>query len=139
MNKVNLTGRLTDDIEVKKTAQNKSIANFSIAVDRAKKDTTGNKITDFIRVHAWENKADFLASYTQKGSLIGVSGRIETSKYQNQQGVNVTDTYIVAEQVEILKQPENRNNQSPKTNFRPSDVNDFPDSVDIRPEELPFY
>lgn len=104
MNKVILTGRLTADIELRKTSSNKSVAKFSIAVDKGK-DANGNRQCDFMRVVAWESKADFLNSYARKGTLIGVVGRIETSKYTGKDGIDRTEVYVRAEAVEILRQP----------------------------------
>lgn len=103
MNKVVLTGRITKDLELRKTQSNKSVLKFTIAVKKDRKNENGEYLADFINVICWEQKADYLSSYSGKGSLIGVVGRIENDSYTNRDGQKVYQTYIVAEQVEILE------------------------------------
>lgn len=103
MNKVVLTGRITKDLELRKTQSNKSVLKFTIAVKKDRKNENGEYLADFINAICWEQKADYLNSYSGKGSLIGVVGRIENDSYTNRDGQKVYQTYIVAEQVEILE------------------------------------
>ena len=63
-----LYGRLTRNIELKYTAQNKAVARFSIAVNR--KYTNGEKKTDFFNISSFGKKAETLAQYFHKGSRI---------------------------------------------------------------------
>ena len=105
MNKVILTGRLTADIELRKTQLNKSVTEFNLAVDRDRKDSSGNRQSDFISVVVWEGSADFLAQYAKKGTLIAVIGRLETSKYTAKDGTNRKKDFVTAERVEIMRQP----------------------------------
>lgn len=102
MNKVILTGRITKDLELRKTQSNKSVIKFTIAVRKERKNENGEYGADFINVICWEQKAEYLNSYSGKGSLIGVIGRIENDSYTNKDGQKVYQTYIVAEAVEIL-------------------------------------
>ena len=127
INNITIVGRITDSIELRKTKTNKSVTKFSIAVDRDRKDEMGNKITDFVRIVAWESKADFLANYAGKGTLVGITGRVETNKYLNQQGVNVTEVYIRCNTVEILKQPQQATTSQAVTKITKDDFNDFPE------------
>lgn len=78
INKVILTGRLTKDVEVRKTQSGHSVAQFNIAVDRNTKEGG----TDFIRCTAWRHDADFLANYGDKGRMIAISGHIRTGQYE---------------------------------------------------------
>ena len=82
MNQVTLVGNLTQDIEVKKTANGKSYVQFSVAVDDGK-DSKGQKKTQFIRCVAWEKTADAMGTYCKKGNRIGVIGRIVNSSYED--------------------------------------------------------
>lgn len=102
MNKVNLTGRIANDLDMRMTQSGKAVLSFNIAVKKETKDENGNYQADFFRITAWEQCAKFLEKYAQKGTLIGVSGKLETNSYTNKYGNNVTDTYIKADQVEIL-------------------------------------
>ena len=131
MNNVNLTGRIANNLDLRKTNSNKSVLELSIAVSRDRKDQNGNYPVDFLRVYCWEQKAEFLSKYAQKGTLIGVSGRIETSSYQDKNGNRVYQTYITATNVEILKQPESKEQpkEQPQNNVQPEQVPTTNDNV----------
>lgn len=105
MNKVSLTGRIANDLDLRKTKSNLSILSLNLAVRSNRKDDKGEYKTDFIRVRVWQQSAEYLNSYAGKGVLIGVSGRIETDSYEKN-GTTVYETYVVAEQVEILNKPD---------------------------------
>lgn len=134
MNKVSLTGRIANDIDLRKTQQGKSVLDISLAVQRERKGPDGKYPVDFIRVNAWEQRAEFLANYAHKGTMIGVTGRIETGSFTNQNGQKVNTTSIQAESVEILAQPQKEDNSKMAGSRADSGK-----SVDIGPDELPFY
>lgn len=130
MNKAQLIGRISNDLEIRKTNSNKSILDINLAVKRDKEKT------DFIRVVCWEQRADYLNSYAKKGTLIAVVGRIETNTYEKN-GNKVYTTYITAEQVEILNQPKDKQVDEDTSKFggsRSEAVNSI-----IEPQDLPFY
>lgn len=101
MNKVELTGRIANDLEIRKTQTNKSVLNFSLAVDRGYKKEDGTKAVDFIKIQVWDQKAEYLMNYAEKGSLVGVVGNLRVDTYQRE-GQMVTYYFINAEQVEIF-------------------------------------
>ena len=98
-----LTGRLTKTVDLRYTSNGTAYASFTLAVDRNFKDATGNKQTDFINCVAWKKTAEILANYTQKGSLVGVEGRIQTRSYDNQQGQKVYVTEVLTENLTFLE------------------------------------
>ncbi|WP_276924246.1 single-stranded DNA-binding protein [Faecalibaculum rodentium] len=79
MNITNLTGRLTKDIELRTTQSGKTVANFTLAVNRRFK-SHGQPDADFFRCQAWGKTAEVLHQYTHKGSQIGVTGRLQNRK-----------------------------------------------------------
>lgn len=95
MNITAISGRLTADVEVRKTQSGLSVASFTVAVQRDK-DTT-----DFINCVAWRQSADFLGQYSHKGDMVGVMGRITTRNYERD-GQKVYVTEVIADRVEIL-------------------------------------
>ena len=103
INNVVLTGRLTRDAELKYTGTGTAVASFTLAVDRAFKSANGEKETDFINVVAWRKTAETLATYTKKGSLIGVQGRIQTRNYENSEGKRIYVTEVVADSFTFLE------------------------------------
>ena len=102
MNKIVLTGRLTANPELRYTTSNTAVTSFTLAVDRSFKNESGNKEADFINIVAWNKKAELIHQYLKKGDLIGISGRLQVRKYQNERGENRYVTEVVADEVEFL-------------------------------------
>ena len=69
-NKVIVIGRLTATPELHKTANEKSVARATVAVNRRYKSQSGEREADFVNVVVWGRLAETLASYASKGSLI---------------------------------------------------------------------
>lgn len=103
INSVCLVGRLTSDPELKHTGNNIAVASFSLAVNRTFKDANGERETDFINCVIWRQQAENLANWVKKGALIGITGRIQTRSYENQQGQRVYVTEVVAENFQMLE------------------------------------
>lgn len=109
INNVVLTGRLTKDPELKYTANGVAVASFTVAVNRAFTNQSGEREADFINCVAWKKTAETIASYTKKGMLIGVEGRIQTRHYDNNDGQRVYVTEIVVEKFTFLESKNNAN------------------------------
>jgi len=109
LNRVILIGRLTKDIEVKKTNSGLSVTSFTVAVNR--RTSNGNE-ADFINCTAWRNTADFLGKYAAKGNLVSVEGRIQTRNYQNNEGRTVYVTEVVCDSVQLLESRSQREGSS---------------------------
>lgn len=94
MNNVNIIGRLTKDVEVRKTSTNKSVSSFSIAVDNlATKD--GEKTTSFFNCNAWNSVAETLSKYTRKGDRIAISGSLIQRNYEkNGEKISVVEINV---------------------------------------------
>ena len=95
MNVVCLLGRLTADVELKKTGSGISVTSFSLAVNRGYKNEDGSYQTDFINCVAWRQTAEFISRYFRKGQMIGLSGAIQTRQYQDNGGKNRTAFEVV--------------------------------------------
>ena len=89
INNVTLVGRLTRDPELRYTPQNQAVTTFSLAVNRQFKNANGDREADFINCVIWRQQAENLANWAKKGALIGITGRIQTRNYENQQGQRV--------------------------------------------------
>ena len=131
MNRTVLTGRLTKDVEVRKTQSGLSVASFTVAVDRRVK-TDGEKTADFIECVAWRQGADFLGTYAKKGDMVGVDGHIKTRNYDDAQGVKHYVTEIQCDNVEILSSK--RTAEQPKQEKQQEPDN----SIDISSDDLPW-
>ena len=112
INNVVLVGRMTRDAELRYTPSNVAVATFTLAVNRTFKSQNGEREADFINVVMWRQQAENLANWAKKGSLIGVTGRIQTRSYDNQQGQRVYVTEVVAENFQMLESRSAREGQS---------------------------
>ena len=99
MNKVIIMGRITRQLELRKTQNNKSVLSFSVAVDRGYNKLGEEKLTDFINVVCWGKTADFVATYFIKGQLIALEGALQTRQYQDSKGNTRYITEVVADNV----------------------------------------
>ncbi|WP_421432699.1 single-stranded DNA-binding protein [Streptococcus suis] len=131
INNVVLVGRMTRDAELRYTPSNQAVATFTLAVNRNFKNQDGEREADFINVVIWRQQAENLANWAKKGALIGVTGRVQTRSYDNQQGQRVYVTEVVAESFQLL---ESRGQQSNSQDG--SFGNSSP--MDIQDEDLPF-
>ena len=111
LNSVCLVGRLTSDAELRYTPSNVAVATFTLAVNRNRKNENGEREADFINVVIWRQQAENLANWAKKGSLIGITGRIQTRSYDNQQGQRVYVTEVVAESFQLLESRSAREGQ----------------------------
>lgn len=71
-------GRLTKDVAVDQV-NNSEVAKFTLAVKREYRNAEGSYDADFIPVEAWNNYANIAKKYLKKGTLVGVTGRLETN------------------------------------------------------------
>lgn len=150
INRVVLVGRLTKEVELRKTQSGASVVSFTVACNRRFKQE-GQPDADFINCVAWNKVADLMAQYLRKGALIGVEGRIQTRSYDGQDGKRVYVTEVVADSVQFLEpkgsttsQPSYSNTQSYQSGYTPDEPrssfeNEFAnDTLDIASDDLPF-
>ncbi len=98
-----LLGRLTKDIELKKTSTGKSYATFTLAVTRNFKNQHGEYDTDFINCRCWSNTAETVNKYVKKGDLIVVKGRLTGNRYTDTQGATKYITEVNVERISFLQ------------------------------------
>ncbi|WP_404997613.1 single-stranded DNA-binding protein [Enterococcus gallinarum] len=103
INNVVLVGRLTKDPDLKYTSNGTAVVTFTLAVNRNFTSADGTREADFINCVIWRKPAETLANYAQKGTLLGVTGRIQTRSYDNQQGQRVYVTEVVADNFQLLE------------------------------------
>lgn len=137
INNVVLVGRLTRDPELRYTPSNVAVATFSLAVNRNFKNQAGDREADFINCMIWRKPAELLSEWCKKGNLVGITGRIQTRSYENQQGQRVYVTEVVAESFQTLEKKDNSANQSSMENQMPQSFGTS-DPMDIPDDGLPF-
>lgn len=129
MNKVEITGRLTRDPEVRYTEGENAmcVARFALAVDRKVK--TENRTADFINCVAFGKSGQFVEKYFSKGMKVGIIGRLQSDSYTNKDGQKVYVTNVVCEELEFEEKKES-GGSSADDGFM-----NVPEGID---EDLPF-
>lgn len=129
INSIILTGRLTDNVEVKFTQNNKKIANFNIAVNR-RFPQPNQPQADFINCIAFGKVAEILESHTKKGSLIGVEGTLQINIYEKD-NVKHRNAQVLVSQITFLSRSENQQS----SNIQSSVPNQTQDMVNVNYQE----
>lgn len=99
MNKIELIGRLTKDLDLKYTQSQKAVLSFTVAIN---KRINGENSTDFINCVAWNNTAEFISKYFNKGQAIAVVGRLQNRSYEDNNGQKRYITEVIAEEAEFV-------------------------------------
>lgn len=107
-----ITGRLTAEPELKKTASGTSVCSFTVAVQRRFADKEGKRETDYIDCVAYRQAADFLCRNFKKGQMVGVEGEIRTRTYKDRDGNNRKVTELNAEHISFCG---NKGTSAPET------------------------
>jgi len=101
INRVILTGRLTKDVDLSFTPQGVAKAQFTLAVNRAFANQSGEREADFINIQVWRKAAENAANYLKKGSLVGIDGKLQSGSYERD-GQRIYFTNVVADSVQFL-------------------------------------
>lgn len=139
INNVVLVGRLTKDVNLRSTQNGTMVGTFILAVDRTTKDQQGNRQADFISCVIWNTKyskkAENLATYAHKGSLIGITGEIQTRNYDNKEGQRVYVTEVMCHDFKLLESRQAGNFGSQGQITAPGGQSD---TIDVSSDDLPF-
>lgn len=155
INNLTLVGRLTKDPDLKYTGNGTAVATFTLAVNRNFTNQSGEREADFINCVIWRKSAETLANYAKKGVLIGVTGRIQTRSYDNQQGQKVYVTEVIADNFQLLESKKADSSQNTQgSGVSNSQTNNYTrnlqnsnsassdqfgnSSIDISDDDLPF-
>ena len=92
-------GRLGRDPETRYTQSGKAVASFSLACSEKR---GGEESNEWVNVVAWEKLAEIAGQYLTKGSLVFISGRMQTRKWQDKEGGTRYTTEIVAREMKML-------------------------------------
>ena len=127
MNKVILIGRVTKDIELKTTQSGKSVATFTLAVNRDYKNADGKYDADFINCVAFGQQAETISKYVRKGDRFSVVGKLATRNYEKQDGSKVYVTEVNVDGFEFLESKKDKPSVDIEADdFTPTDIDDLP-------------
>jgi len=157
INRVVLVGRLTKDPELRHTASNIPVVSFTVAINRTYAKSESDQQADYIQCVAWRRQAETIHQFLNKGSLVGVEGRIQTRTYDDPNGQRKYITEVLADSVQFLE-PKSAQASRPSYDNNPAsnskspydyqtqntnDSNHYPENnddpvIDIPDDDLPF-
>lgn len=152
LNKVQIIGRITQDIELRQTPNGQSVTTLSLATNRNWTDGQGMKQeqAEFHNVVLWAKLAEIASQYLQKGKKIYIEGRLQTRSWEAQDGTKRYKTEIIGENMIMLDggggDTPGNNYVSEDSNKSGAPANDTPavkkstpkQEEEISVEDLPF-
>ena len=138
MNKVLLLGRLGKDPEVRMTAAQEPVTNFTLATSTfSTKGGDKKEYTEWHRCCCFNKAAEVAGQYLRKGSQVLVEGSLRTRKWQDKDGKDQYTTEIVVGRLTMIgKAPEGADVEMPTSAAKAPSKNDAP--FDDLEEEIPF-
>ena len=141
LNRVVIVGRLVRDPELRKTASDRSVVDFTVALDN-RTTNNGEKSTSYIPCTAWNSTAESIAKFMKKGSLVGVDGHLNQRSYTANDGRKVSVVEVIADSVQFLeKKNDSSVNSSTTSNndYNRQMPEDEPvEGIDASDDDLPF-
>lgn len=128
LNKVQLTGHLGADPEMRYTSQGSAVTSFRVASNRTWKDRDGNahEDTEWFRIVAWDKLGEICNQYLTKGTRVYVEGRLQTRKWTDQNGQDRYSTEVVAQDMIILSSRNGERSVPPESD---GSYEDYPEEV----------
>jgi len=129
MNKAMVIGNLGNDPDVRYTANQTPVATFSVATTERWKDAEGTRHehTDWHRIVAWRGLAEVCGEHLKKGDKVYIEGRIQTRKWEDQNGNTRYTTEIIARELEMIGGRRQEPAESPQEYAEPP----LPDNDDV--------
>lgn len=137
INNVVLVGRLTRDPELRRTPQGDAVTSLTLAVNRNYISQDGQQQADFIKCIVWRKLAENVEKYCSKGSLVGVTGRIQTRSYDNSQGQKTYAVEVICNSVQFLETKKKEENKNECIDLAKEFDNSL-NTYDITEEEIQF-
>ena len=143
LNNVSLSGRLGQDPELRYTQSGDAVVSLSIAVDKAKKDSSDpsgyTTKTNWIRLSAWRETAERMSKGLTKGDHIMVTGEIDVSEYVNKEGVKQTSTQVVVGWYAKLPRAVKADDGEAAPTYNRNTLRTYsPKEQSIEPDDIPF-
>lgn len=102
MNKVILAGRLVRDPKLRYTQTGKTVASFTLAVNRRFSHNNEQQTADFIPIIVWDKLAEVCSKHLFKGSQVLIEGRMQVRNYEAQDGSKRYVTEVIAQELEFM-------------------------------------
>ena len=137
VNKVTLTGRLTQDPELRYTPQGTAVTTLRLAMNRTYTTANGEKKdeTTYVNVDVWQKQAETCAEYLGKGRAVFVEGRLRTHAWETQDGQKRSALEVVASRVQFMDWPETGGAKPAETGEAPPEPQESPEPQE---DDIPF-
>ncbi|MCD8308908.1 MAG: single-stranded DNA-binding protein [Clostridia bacterium] len=139
INRVTLTGRIGNDLELRSTASGISVCAFRLAVERPKAKGADTAETDWLDLVAWRGQAEFVTKYLSKGRKICVDCSVRTRKWEDKDGNARKSVEFLVNQIVPAdsrpQQSQNQNQNGQQAYYQPQG-DDFTELADD--DTLPF-
>ena len=115
VNRVILVGNVGNDPDVKTTSNGSAVANLSVATSEAWRDKNTGEMqerTEWHRIVLFNRLAEIAQQYLRKGSKVYIEGKIQTRKWQDQNGQDRYSTEIVGNELQMLDSRESNGGQT---------------------------
>lgn len=100
LNRICIMGRITRDLELRRTQDGTAVTSFTVAVDDDfKSKATGEKKTYFLDVVAWRQAAEFVCQYLGKGRMVVVEGKLTVRDWTDKDGNKRRNAEIIADNI----------------------------------------
>lgn len=139
-----IMGRITHDLELKTTTNNRNVCTFSVAVDRRYQKQGEERKADFFQVVAWGSQAEFITKYFGKGRMVLVQGEMQSRTYEKD-GVTHRVWELLADRISFTGEKAATQNSAPvaasqpaeqQAQSQPSYNNDF--GASVTDDDYPF-
>lgn len=140
INKAILVGNLGADPEIRYTQSGTQVATFSVATTERWKGQDGQmqESTEWHRVVAWARLAEICGEYLNKGSKVYIEGKIQTRKWQDQNGNDRYTTEIVAREMKMLSPKGTQTDNSYDSGFSGESFPEPPPGYGGTGDDVPF-
>ena len=132
LNRICIMGRITRDLELRRTQDGTAVTSFTVAVDDDfKSKATGEKKTYFLDVVAWRQLAESVCQYLGKGRMIVVEGKLTVRDWTDKDGNKRRNAEIIADNIYF---GDSKKDNEPRYDVRPHEYAEVSDEAG----ELPF-
>ena len=107
LNRVILTGRLTQDPELRTTPSDTKVCQVSLAVNRSYSDAEGERQqeTTFVDAESWGRRAEVMAQYLHKADPVLIEGRLRLDRWEDKSGQSRSKLKVVIEDFKFIGSP----------------------------------
>lgn len=132
LNKVLLIGHLGRDPEMRYTPSGRPVTSFSLATSRNWTTAEGERRseTEWFNIVAWGSLAEICSQYLKKGSQVYIEGRLQTRRWEDEEGNKRSATEVVAREMIMLgerrEKGEGESESGESESFPEGEEEDFP-------------